>query len=288
MSSVLRRRVMRVEQLTDAARPALERLVDADPLVNVVLAARLRQVSTIERASFGGELLGVWDADRELVAAVLSAGNVLPIGDDPEAWQLLGANLATTPRACTSIVGRAGAVAEIWRCIGSAWGPARAIREAQPLLVADRSTVLPPGDARVRRIRPSELDQYLPAAAAMFTEELGVSPYRQASIAAYRRRVGGLINEGRAFGIVDRDGDVIFKADLGAVSRNTCQVQGVWVRPDERGKGIGTRALAAVFRHALALTPTVSLYVNDFNLAARKIYGRLGMHEAATLSTILF
>jgi predicted GNAT family acetyltransferase len=288
VSSVLRRRVLRLEQLTDRSRPAFDRLVDADPLVNVVVAARLRQVATIERAAFGGAAIGVSDAEGELVAAMLNAGNVIPIGGDAEAWQLLGDQLATTARSCTSIVGRAAAVAEIWRRVASDWGPARAIRDAQPLLVADRGTVLPAGDARVRPMRPSELDQYLPASAAMFTEELGVSPYRQVSLATYRRRVGGLINEGRAFGIVGEDGQMIFKADLGAVSKHTCQVQGVWVRPDHRGRGIGTSALAAVFRHALALAPTVSLYVNDYNMAARKIYSRLGMREAATVATILF
>ena len=53
----------------------------------------------------------------------------------------------------------------------------------------------------------------------------------------YRRRVTGLLRQGRALGIVDERGDVVFKADIGAVSERTCQVQGVWVRPDRRGRG---------------------------------------------------
>ena len=46
------------------------------------------------------------------------------------------------------------------------------------------------------------------------------------------------------------------------------------MRPDLRGRGLGTAALAAVVEHALTLAPTVSLYVNDFNLAARRMYAR--------------
>jgi predicted GNAT family acetyltransferase len=122
----------------------------------------------------------------------------------------------------------------------------------------------------------------------MFTEELGVAPYESTRVADYRRRVAGLIEDGRAFGIVDRDGSIIFKADIGVVSLRTCQLQGVWVRPDVRGRGIGGAALASVLRHALTLAPSVSLYVNDFNVAARRMYARLGMREVATLSTVLF
>ena len=79
-----------------------------------------------------------------------------------------------------------------------------------------------------------------------------------------------------------------FKADIGALSAQTCQVQGVWVRPDLRGRGLGTAALAGVLHYALRLAPTASLYVNDFNAAARRMYAKLGMRQAATLATVLF
>jgi predicted GNAT family acetyltransferase len=161
------------------------------------------------------------------------------------------------------------------------------VRRRQPLLVLDRADSPAHGDPRVRAITHREVDAYLPAAAAMFTEELGVSPYRATTAGDYRRRVTGLIAAGRAFGVVDDDGSVLFKADIGAVSAHTCQVQGVWVRPDLRGRGLGGSALAVVLRHALTLAPTVSLYVNDFNTAARRMYARLGMRQVATLSTVL-
>jgi uncharacterized protein len=43
-----------------------------------------------------------------------------------------------------------------------------------------------------------------------------------------------------------------------------------------------------VVAHALRLAPWVSLYVNDFNLPARRLYERLGMREVGILSTVLF
>jgi predicted GNAT family acetyltransferase len=288
MSSLLRRSALRVEPLFDNARREFSRFVDTDPIVNSVVAARLRQVATIEPGAFGGDVLAVRSTDGRLASAVFNGGNLLPVGGGPDEWVALAECLAVQPRVCTSIVGRAAAVAQMWDLLAPSWGPPRAIRDTQPLLVLDPRNLPERGDARVRRIRPAELDRYLPAAAAMFTEELGISPFESAGVGDYRRRVAGLINEGRAFGIVDLDGSVIFKADIGAVSARTCQVHGVWVRPDRRGEGIGSAALAAVLRYALNLAPSVSLYVNDYNLAARRMYARLGMREVATLSTVLF
>lgn len=288
MSLALRRGAPHVESLSNRDRREFLRFVDADPLVNAALAARLRQVGALAASSFGGEVLGVRDARRRLAGAVFHGGNLLPVGGGPDEWHALAATVAARPRICTSIVGRAPAVEAMWRVLGPAWGPARAIRGNQLLLVLDRSGDLPDGDGWLRRIRLRELEQYLPAAAAMFTEELGVAPDTAAGPGEYRRRVAGLIRQGRAFGVVEPNGEVIFKADLGVLTPHTCQVHGVWVRPDRRGQGIGTSALAAVLRHALALAPTVSLYVNDFNVAGRRMYARLGMREVDTLATILF
>ena len=60
------------------------------------------------------------------------------------------------------------------------------------------------------------------------------------------------------------------------------------MRPDMRGRGVGTGAMAAVIDYALQLAPRVSLYVNDFNYPARRLYERLGMRRIGTLSTVLF
>jgi predicted GNAT family acetyltransferase len=61
----------------------------------------------------------------------------------------------------------------------------------------------------------------------------------------------------------------------------------VWVRPDQRGRGYGTAGLATVIARALELAPAVSLYVNDFNRPARRVYEKLGMRPAGAMATVL-
>jgi len=102
----------------------------------------------------------------------------------------------------------------------------------------------------------------------------------------YRRRVQEVIAEGRAFARFD-DGEVTFKAEVGARSARVGQIQGVWVRPDRRGTGLATAATAAVADFVRTAGRTPSLYVNDYNTAARRVYDRIGFTQVATFATVL-
>ena len=145
-----------------------------------------------------------------------------------------------------------------------------------------------PPDPTVRLVRPQEIDKLFPAAVAMYTEEVGVSPLAGDGGRDYRSRVTDLVRRGRAYAKF-LGGRVVFKAELAVVTRHTAQVQGVWVAPEWRGRGIATAAMAAVVRDALErVAPTVSLYVNDFNLPARRVYERCGFRPVGTLATVLF
>jgi predicted GNAT family acetyltransferase len=143
-------------------------------------------------------------------------------------------------------------------------------------------------DPLVRPVRPDELDLLVPACVALFTEEVGVSPLSADGGALYRARVAELIRSARAFARIE-GGRVVFKAEVGAVSDAACQVQGVWVPPDLRGQGLSGPGMAAVVELALRdVAPVVTLYVNDYNLAAQATYRRVGFTDRGTFLSVLF
>lgn len=104
----------------------------------------------------------------------------------------------------------------------------------------------------------------------------------------YRNRVAEIIAAGRAFAAFDDD-RVVFKAEIGAATSAACQVQGVWVDPDLRGRGIGTAGMATVVNESLAsVAPVVSLYVNDYNVPARRAYAKVGFADVGAFMSVLF
>jgi hypothetical protein len=140
----------------------------------------------------------------------------------------------------------------------------------------------------VRRVYPHEIDTLLPACVAMFTEEVGVSPIGRDGGASYRARVAELVGSGRAFARFE-DGQVVFKAEIGAATPRACQVQGVWVRPERRGEGLCAPGMAAVVEQAQRrVAPVVTLYVNDYNVPARSAYRRVGFGQIGEFATVLF
>jgi predicted GNAT family acetyltransferase len=262
-------------------------ILDREPVANAFVAARVR-VAGLDPWRLGGEMWG-WYEDGVLTSLCYAGANLVPICATSRAVRAFADRARRSGRRCSSIVGPAAATAELWRLLEPHWGPAREVRARQPLMIADR---MPDGvvpDPRVRRIRKDEMETILPACVAMFTEEVGVSPLAGDGGLLYQARVAELVATGRSFAHVDDEGKVVFKAEIGAATPQACQIQGVWVAPEHRGKGYAVPGMAAVLQYALRdVAPLASLYVNDFNTPARATYRRVGFREAGTFMSVLF
>ncbi|OJV30253.1 MAG: GNAT family N-acetyltransferase [Actinobacteria bacterium 69-20] len=253
-----------------------------DPVGTCMVAARFESVG-MDRALLGGTF---WGSDYGEGALCFAGPNLVPLSGDAAALGEVARALQQRGRQCASIVGRAEFALPLWEHLRPSWGPARDVRPDQPLMVCPDPPALRP-DPRVVRVTPDRLDDYYPAAVAMFTEEVGVDPCAGDGGAGYRARVAELVAGGRAFAIFDGH-TVVFKAEVGALSSAVALIQGVWVDPRWRGRGIASSATAAVVRTVQRWGRLPSLYVNSHNVAARAAYDRVGFHRAGTFASILF
>jgi uncharacterized protein len=267
--------------------PAIRAVLGADPIGSCMVSARVESAG-VDPRRLGGEL---WAPDRALRSSRLnglcfSGPNLIPLRGDGPALRAFADRALRHDRVCSSLVGPATQVLGLWDELSLAWGPPREVREQQPLMAMDGPPKIAP-DPLVRRVRPSELQAYLPAAIAMFIEEVGVDPRLGDGGASYRSRVAELIASGRAFARFDRD-RVVFKAEIGALSATVGQIQGVWVHPSRRGQGLGAAGTAwVVSRLVNGMRRTASLYVNSYNAPALAAYRRVGFSKVGEFATVL-
>ncbi|WP_053734532.1 GNAT family N-acetyltransferase [Nocardia sp. NRRL S-836] len=263
-------------------------VLDSDPVAACMVAARV-ETAGLDPWRLGGEM---WGSDSrpmrgKVDGLCFSGPNLIPLRGSASAMRMFADRARRRGRMCSSLVGPAEQVLTLWDELQADWGPAREVRGDQPLMALSRTPDVAP-DPLVRQVRPSELNRYLPAAIAMFIEEVGIDPCAEDGGAGYRARVSELIAAGRAFARFEND-EVVFKAEIGAMSKRVGQIQGVWVRPERRGEGLGTAGTAAVASRLVHhLDRTASLYVNGYNHVAQAAYRRIGFEQVGQYATVLF
>jgi GNAT superfamily N-acetyltransferase len=264
-----------VSRLNASDYAALARLLERDPLPTVYMRSEMRLNPAM--ANWWGVGGG-----GELRAAFLGGPLVVPWIPDPgDAPALVGAlHQQGLPRM---LVGPATSV----RALATALTPWRTpveARDPQPLLIVDR--VPAGGTGPLRRGIRADLGVLTEAAAAMHREEMGVDPMAVDS-AGWRSRMTGLVDRGWSY--IWREGDeVLFKAELSGWTPEAVQIQGVWTSPRWRGRGVGSAGMTSLCAILLRDVPVCSLYVNNYNAVALRMYHRLGFRQAGEFATLMY
>ena len=274
-----------VRVLGPADLPAALEVFATDPVTNVFVEYRTR-LTQLDQRWLGGQMWG-YEPEGRLEALCHVGANLVPVAGTAESCAAFAERAVGQRRLSSTIVGPRDAVELLWSDLADEWGAPRELRWDQPHLEISTAPLVQP-DPKVRRTTAAEVDTLYPACVAMYEEEVGVSPELDGGRNLYRARVSQLVNRGWSFSRIE-DGRVVFKAEVACATPAACQVQGVWVAPDRRNEGLCTVGIAAVVDIALReIAPTVSLYVNAHNTAARTAYERAGFGQSATFSTIMF
>jgi RimJ/RimL family protein N-acetyltransferase len=223
----------------------------------------------------GGVVRGVAFFGRQVVLAA----------DDDDVLDAF-AEIAPGYRFERMVVGPRTVVERYWERVRKWHAPPRRVRESQPVLVVDRASLSHCSDGvRVRTAHPDEWQIVAQNSAKMIEHELEYDP--RSVTAEFNANVRIMIDRG-LWWVGEQDGELCFFCNAGPRSAHTLQLQGIWTPEHLRGRGLATRALAGICEQLLRDVPSLSLYVNDFNENALRLYERVGFRRTGELSTLLF
>jgi ribosomal protein S18 acetylase RimI-like enzyme len=184
-----------------------------------------------------------------------------------------------------SFVGPKKQIDRLWEDVRVWHRPPALVRANQPIYALEPAALVATPEVDVRQATPADADAVIENSAEMMLGELGYDPrVNRASFGAGVRRA---LAQGQWWLYVD-EGAIRFQLNVGARTASTAQLQGVWAPPAFRKRGYAFAALGQIAARLLAVSPTLSLYVNDFNHDAITLYERVGFTRVGEMSTLLF
>lgn len=249
-----------------------------DPLINVYLISRLEEEHTVAAT----QIFAVRH-NSEIILVASLATNIVLAADPAVNRDLLDAAIAmiadrmvTRMMPVRAIISPAPLVERLWERLRSRLDPPTVVRMNQPIYSIRRRFDFP--DLRASRYATTrDLDQLVPACAAMHKEEVGIDPLERDAV-GYRERIRELVEKKRAIIRVDQ-GKIVAKCEFSAVTPEAVQLMGVWTQPHLRRQGLARETLREICGHVFRKGKTVTLFVNDFNRPAIGLYESMGFQR---------
>jgi predicted GNAT family acetyltransferase len=251
------------------------------PLHTVILASYIRDnglVSPLNRGTF----YGCRNAEG-LLEGVALIGHATVFEAHTDAALEAFARLAQECPSAHVMMGEQEKIERFWSYYAEAGQLPRLI--SRELLFEQKWPVQVREDVPgLRLATPDDLDLVAPVQAEMAFEESGINPLETDPL-GFRTRCARRIEQRRVWVWVE-EGRLIFKADIIAETPEVNYLEGIWVNPEERGKGYGLRCMSQLSRSLLMQTDAVSLLVNEQNKRALALYPKAGYKLRGCYDTI--
>jgi predicted GNAT family acetyltransferase len=131
-----------------------------------------------------------------------------------------------------------------------------------------------------------DLEHVVQAQAAMAFETCGVDPLKK-DPSGFRERYLRRIEKKRVWVLIEND-RLVFKTDVIADTPQASYIEGVYVAPAERGKGLGRRCLIGVSRILMKHAKAIYLFVENQDTRTKSFYLNLGFNMAGQYDLLYF
>jgi uncharacterized protein len=231
-----------------------------------------------------GWLLGeVEGAVVQGLAFLSDSGILMPAFTSPTGLEDLIEFGQRQPDLIRVVVGERSLVEQLWRGLEKGGARARLVRDQLGYAI-NRGELQSEEGLPLERAVDADLDDVVKASAAMAREEAKDDPEGR-NPTLFRSRISERVRRGRDF--ICRDhGQLVFKANVSAMSTIGGQVEGIYTPPEARRRGLGRAGTAAITRWTLQQCGRAFLLVNEDNLGARRLYEGLGYRQVIESRTL--
>lgn len=132
----------------------------------------------------------------------------------------------------------------------------------------------------------NDLEQVVRTQAAMAFETSGVDPLTK-DPAGFRERYLRRIEKNRVW-VLMKQGQLIFKTDVTSESEEVAYLEGVYVSPEERSKGLGRSCVQAIGHILLQHKKAIYLFVEQDNARLQSFYFNLGFSVGGHYDLLYF
>jgi uncharacterized protein len=193
------------------------------------------------------------------------------------------ARLAQACRDAHILLGEQDGVSTFWNHYGDGGQEARLY--CRELLLEQRRPVEFGEPVRgLRRATLDDLDLVVPAHAQTAFDESGIDPLKE-NPEGFRQRCARRIEQGQTWVLVEQ-GRLMFKAEVLTDTPEVAYLEGVWVDPAERGKGVGLQCISYLTTELLSRSGSVCLLVNERFQGAQRFYEKAGYELVGHYDTI--
>jgi GNAT superfamily N-acetyltransferase len=262
--------------------------------VEVLAFLNVRPVHTVVMTSFildngidsklnRGKFYGVRNAEGKLDGVALIGHTTLVEARSPEALKALAFAAKQSSTPIHLIMSSGDAAEDFWRYYGDGFHEPR-LTCTEFLFEVNFPFLVPRGDWEVRKAEANEVTEIAEAQAAIAFMESGVDPM-ETDREGFMARVLRRIEQNRIFVVYD-GGKLVFKADIIAETADLIYLEGVYVAPEYRGKGVGSGCLAKLTLNLLKRVQNVCLLSNINFIDAHMTYVKAGFKHTDSCTTL--
>jgi GNAT superfamily N-acetyltransferase len=268
--------------LTEADRPEVMTFLAARPVHTVVMTSFIID-NGIESELNRGRFFGYRGPNGHLEGVALIGHSTLVEARSEEALRAL-AFVARKPETPIHLIMSSGNDAEKFHFHMTGGMSEPRLTCVEYLFEAAFPFMVQNCEFEIRNADMSQLEPIAQAQAELALLECGVDPM-QKDRDGFIQRVARRIEQNRVFTVFD-DGKLIFKADIIAETKETVYLEGIYVHPDYRGKGIGSRCMAVLTQNLLNRVEHICLLSNVEFAAAHRSYEKAGFRETDQCVTL--